>query len=344
MLVLFYSLTSYGASIVDPPGQLQANMGISNQFSKYYDRLFENSTQIGTRHLISNNTELDVDFGALDILSIHFSLPYSYENYRFPEAQEINFSPSTETGSSIGGEQLKVKDRVGKGLAGPFVGIRLYPFSGDFYPDRVSRGAWLMELGYRLQDNTHFYTTNDSNQRGAGAGAGAFYLGGTFIGTARMGRPYLKSEVFLSSRWSGDIQTETGKVTIPNTNIRPASTVSAQVGSELPVYTDKAQDSEVALHFYGQFRYQSWQDIPSGIALPAILPTTQDLIVTQTEQSSVHAGMGLNMHFITYYGIKLYSDFGIYSPQVIEHVYNTKSNGGLSWLVGSEFTFRYRSF
>ena len=344
MISLLFAHAAFSASIVDPPGGLQANIGLHNDFSKYYDRLFEANSQIGTRQIIDNQSRLDVEFGALDILSLRLTLPYTYTNYRFPTAQEMSFSPRTDTGSSIGGSELSVDDRIGKGLTGSFVGLRLYPFEGNFYDNRNHRGAWRLELGYRIPDATHFYTVNDNNQRGSGPGAGAFYFGGTFVGKARIGRPYIQSDFTLSSRWSGDIRDTNGQTLISNTNIRPASIAQAQAGSEVPVYQDKANDSEVALHFYGRFRYQSWMDIPSGIVLPQILPTTEDLIVTQTEQSSFHTGFGLNMHFITYYNIQLYSEFGLYSPQVLEHVYDTNTNGGLSWLVGSAFTFRYRSF
>ena len=69
------------------------------------------------------------------------------------------------------------------------------------------------------------------------------------------------------------------------------------------------------------YGYQTWQTVQSGVLLPSVLVSSQQIPVTESEFSYGSAGLGFYYRAFRYMQINFYGDAVYIEPHRIEHPY-----------------------
>ena len=340
-LLLLSSLAG-AAEVTELAPQYRGDLGFQFDSFTQYDRLVEDETQVGTRQLRTNQLTLSGAFSFLTGAGLFFEIPRYVERISYPEANLMAFDPNSDSGTMAGTEALTGETGMeGVGFGGTWLGLRGSPIHEDLFAYRGDRSSWLFEVGYRFADKTHLWSV-DGDQRGAGPGASAWRLHGAFSTTHRASRPYLTATFLQSGRLSTDVTDESG-IVISNAEISPASRMDLTTGTELFVWIDEASGSQISLDFSASFGYHGWQTIPSGTYLPSILDASQNVLITESEVTTLDFGFGLNARIMEYAQLNVGGEIGTISPQRIEHLYSVETTPGtLDWQLHIEARFRAR--
>jgi len=334
---------AFADAITDGPGTMHANAGIRTTISSSSDQLIEDSTEVGTRVFNQTKVELYGEFSPIRYVSVGFSIPYFSEGYTFQDIGTMSFDPQKSTGSYLNSAPIESITRDGTGIGGATLGVFFYPFHNRLFENRADRGEWKFGVQYRLASSQHFFTTNETGERGAGPGADAWQLYGAFSVPSRFGQPYAEIQSTHAGVWSGTIRDDEGQEIIAQGEIRPASSVNLRVGNEITLWEDTAFAHFVELDFYGKASYNSWADITTGVALPNTLKSYNNYINNQSETMSFSGGIGTNLQYNSYYHGRIGFEMGMISPQSVEHLYPISTNGTLTWSILFDLRFRYRT-
>ncbi|MFT5685220.1 MAG: hypothetical protein ACI8RZ_006169 [Myxococcota bacterium] len=341
LLLLLPSLAG-AAEVTELAPQLRGDLGFRFDSFTQYDRLHEDGEQVGRRQLNSNQLTLAGAFSFIDGAGLFFEIPRISDRISYPEANLMAFDPNSDSGTMLGTEALTGDVGLeGAGFGGTWLGLRGSPIHEDLFAHRGDRSSWLFEAGYRFADKTHLWTV-DSGQRGSGPGASAYRLHGAFSTTHRASRPYLTATFLQSGRLTTDVTDETGTL-ISNAEISPASRMDLKTGSELYVWVDEDSGSQISLDFSASFGYRSWQTIPSGTYLPSILDASSNVLILESEVTTLDVGFGINARIMEYAQLNIGGEVGTISPQRIEHLYSVETAPGtLDWQLHVEVRFRAR--
>ena len=346
LCVLGLYLTSPDAlagTFTDAPGSLQGDIAVNHSFKMGTDSIYQEDKRVGNRTLNQNTTRLVMKMGLVDFMSMDVSLPMGSEKLAFSNVYQMKYDPLTQTGSYLDTPQLDDMERSGNGLQGAELALNFYPFHTKIYSNRGDAGNWQMGVVYRAGDKSNFFTVDEKGQRGSGIGASAFGIQTAFSNKNKQVEPYLVMKALRSNSFNADLRGDNGTLYASSANIRPANTVDIRGGTELYIKDDVALASYITLDLFGEYRYQSFQAIPSGVYLPSILESTQDTIITQTELVSIQGGVGTNVQINSLYAFRLSGQAGFASPQRIEHIYEVNTQGTFQWGVFGEMRFRYRT-
>jgi hypothetical protein len=325
------------ANVTEAPGALQGNIGIHNEWSASLSTLYEAEEVVGKSRFLGSSVAMVGEFGIMDSLSLSMKIPYNYQKLFFSQTHVMEFEPSISTGTYLGSEEGAKVRRAGQSLGGIWFGLNALPFHERIHSDRGDTVSWKVGIGYKLRAQHNFLSPSEDGSRGGNLGASALTLHTAFSKHTSIGQPYLTMDLELCSPWNDDIRNEKGKVVIKNAKIDPANHADFRAGAEVFAWEDTALGHHLGLDFYGKFGYEGWQDVPSGIYLPSVLESTEDMVVTQTERMYAQGGLGLNFQLYTLSFLRLYGEMGVMSPQVIEHVYQVNNLGTLRWSTGAEF-------
>jgi hypothetical protein len=340
-LLLMSSLAG-AAEVTELAPQYRGDIGFNFDSYTQYDRLVEDDSQVGRRQLRNNQLTLKGGFSFLQGAGVFFEIPRYTDRITYPEANLMAFDPNSDSGTMVGSDTLN--DQVGlegAGFGGTWLGLRGAPIHEDLFAHRGDRSSWLFEVGYRFADKSHLWALN-GDQRGAGPGASAYRLHGAFSTTHRASRPYIAATFLQSGRLTTDVTDETGTL-ISNAEIQPASRMDLKTGSELFLWIDEESGSQISLDFNASFGYRGWQTIPSGTYLPSILDASQNVLILESEVTTLDVGLGLNARIMEYAQLNIGGEIGTISPQRIEHLYSVETAPGtLDWQLHVEARFRAR--
>lgn len=349
MLTLFVTLWSaiaQGAESTEMPPALRGDLGMRFDMYTQRDRLSENQTIVGER--IITNTQLTIggQFSFIDGAGLFFDIPRYTNAVRYPDASAMAYDPLIDSGTMLGTDALS-EDAVnlsGKGFGGTWLGLSGAPLHEQLFAARGDHISWRVDVGYRFADKTPFWTFDPSRQaRGAGPGAGAYRIRSASSTTHRNASPYIVADLIRTSRQTLDVVNEDGITLISNAEIQPASTVDITTGAELFVFVDEATGSQISLDFNTSFGYRSFQTLPSGMYLPAILDASTTVLSTMSDQTFIDVGFGVNSRIYEYAQLNVGGEIGTVSPHRIEHLYSVETApGSLTWQVHAELTFRAR--
>ncbi len=347
---LFFTLTTLtlcttsveAGTFTDAPGALQGDVAINHHFGVRTDSIYQEDQMVGSRSHQRNNTQLLMKIGLVDFMSADVVLPIGSESIAFEGVYEMKYDPLSQTGSYLDTPAIQDVVRSGKGLEGTELALNFYPFHTKIYSNRGDAGNWQMGLVYRMKDKTNLFTVTPDGQRGSGIGASGFGIQTAFSNKSKNVEPYLVMKAIRSNSFDAEMRGDDGTLYSNGETFSPAHTVDIRGGTELYLLDDVALASYITLDLFGEYRYQSFQAIPSGIYLPSVLESTQDTIITQTELVSIQGGVGTNIQLNSLYGFRLFGQAGFASPQRIEHIYEVSTQGSFQWGVFSEIRFRYR--
>ena len=343
LLSYLFSSVAEAGTFTDAPGALQGDISIQNSFLQARDTLYQSEEAVGARTMNHNHLNTVLLFGLVDFMSIKTTIPVGFQSIAFQDVHQMQFEPLEEIGTYINtpaGEDYRLS---GNGLEGVQVSLHFYPFHRKIFNERGDTGNWNIGILYRAPDKTNFYSPTESGKRGSGVGASGLGLETSFSKRKQHLEPYLQIKGLRSSTWDGAIRRPNGETLAQSAEFQPANTVDIRGGSEFFVWEDVALASYVTIDLFGEYHYQSFQQIPSNIYLPYVLETTWDKIITQTEVISFQGGIGTNIQLNSVYGMSIAGKVGYASPQQVEHIYPVNTLGSFQWGVFTELKFRYRT-
>jgi len=337
------SPTVWAGTFTDAPGSLQGDVAVNHSFKMNTDSIYQEDKLVGNRTLNQNTTRLVMKMGLVDFMSADISLPMGSEKLAFSNVYQMKYDPLSQTGSYLDTPPIDDIQRSGNGLQGAELALNFYPFHTKIYSNRGDAGNWQMGAVYRTGDKSNFFTVDEGGSRGSGIGASAFGIQTAFSNKNKHVEPYLVMKALRSNSFQAELRGDDGTLYARTADIRPANTVDIRGGTEFYIKDDVALASYITLDLFGEYRYQSFQAIPSGVYLPSILESTQDTIITQTELVSIQGGIGTNVQINSLYAFRLSGQAGFASPQRIEHIYEINTQGSFQWGVFGEMRFRYRT-
>lgn len=262
-------------------------------------------------------------FGVAPGAAVFVELPsYLRDRVSFADGREMAWEPTQERGDLSSGAPLSEQPVYeGRGFGGTWVGLRATPWSEELLEGRGARSTWLVEFGYRFQDRSNFWTVDDSGIRGAGPG-GPGTRGRLSFSTSRgVSRPYISGGYTKNGWFQTDLYSSEGELVTPGAVVSPRSSADVLTGVELTPYDDAERGASFTVDLRLGWGYQSWAEVPSGIYLPSVLPTTDGTLVVSSEYSTFKTGLGLYYRPFTYLKFDLVGDVAYAMPYKLEQPY-----------------------
>jgi hypothetical protein len=348
-LTLLLSGTAMAADVTDIPPFLRADIGIGYSASAIPEKLFEDGEQVGRRRSIDHMMRYSGSFGFAPGFALELELPhYASSRIRFFDSQRMDFDPNIGTGTMLETDKLPNDPEVhGTGPGGTFVGVAATPFSETTFAPRGDQVTWLMRLGFQFKDNTALWTHNDNGKRGAGPGSPGLLFENFFSTTNGISQPWIGVSWDKRFPYETDIVDENGVTLAKGLNVRSSSSVILSTGLSIEVLHipgfANGLGTALIVDPRARFGYHSWADIPSGVSLPSVLSMTENTVVTQSETSSLWAGLNIKWRIIRYLDWDTHYDMGTPFARRLEHHYDvTTGMGKLGWEIGTALTFRMR--
>jgi len=308
-------------------------------------RLEEEGATVAKQQQVNHELTYAGSFSFFKGAAVFFELPhYAKSAVQYDSAQDMVFDPNQDAGTMIGTDELsKMPSELGGGMGGAWVGLSGTPLHETVYASRSDRVSIVFEGGYRFKDKSNFWSYRDNGVRGAGPGASAWRLGMGFSTTNHASTPYIQSTLIRSGRINMDVTNAAGKTVASNIQVRPASSANMRVGGEIQLGEWGENDSAIALDGHTDFGYIGWQDIPSGIYLPAVLEASQSTTITESEYAYVQLSLGVNWRIMELAQLNIAGEFGTESPHRLEHLYNVSTGlGNYNWGIHTDLRFRVR--
>jgi hypothetical protein len=235
----------------------------------------------------------------------------------------------------------------GSGVGGVWIGAKGTPFS-EAFTRRKNPFTWLLEGAVRTPNETNQLVVVTPNTEGGlsthGAGPGGVGLRVASTTSARRGRtePYLRLAYEENLPHEIDVMADTGEVLARNVTVDPANRLDAVVGAELIAGENEQSGARTAFDLHLGAGWQSYQDIPTGLELPAVLIPDAG-VVQQAEAMELGGGLGIDVRFMRYLEWDLYGDVRYHFPQRIESPYPVYTGGDtLHIAAGTRLTIRVR--
>lgn len=338
LLLASLSSLSQAAEITEIPEELRGDVEVTYTYDQSRVNLYEATDDVGERldqqHLLTYGGS----FSPYEGTAVWFQLPhYASSSLAYSDTYEMVFDPNLDSGTMRNTDSLNNPPTVsGGGLGGLWIGARGTPFSEKIFTGRPDRITMLLDVGYRFKDNSNFYTTNDSGNRGGGPGAAAWRASMAVSTQHRAAEPYMRFLYQRDLNIIQDIRDDGGNVLKQNADLNPADNLEALAGVELLAFENEAAGTKVTVDFFTKLGYRSFQDVPSGIYLPSVVAVSDGDVVTQSETSYVRGGLGLNWRMFEYLQFNVGGDVGTHTAQRLEHPYLVRT--GMDTLDFSVFT------
>lgn len=333
------------ATEMAPP--MRGDVEVRYQFAQERAGLVEDQTDVGKRITSTHHVDTWLTFNPIKGAGVFIHLPATPSTeISYLEAYQMGFDPGNDSGTLLEKSALDNPPTLqGKGLEGTWIGLRGSPLHEELYADRGDRVSWVLDLGYRFKDKSHFYALDEDGQRGAGPGASAWLMRGAFSTTHNNTQPYLVATWIATGLLTDDVVDQDGTVMSTDAAIRPASTVTFATGAAVEAHTwgQGANSGRLLIDPHLSFGYQSWQDVPSGTYLPDVLEASQALLATQSEHLFLSAGLSFDIRIMEYIELDIGADAGVRTAHRVEHFYPVSTTlGSLTWQTHAALRFRAR--
>ena len=332
-----YSLGAVGiasaAEVTELPTELRGDAGVRYDHSAFSGSLIEDETTVGERSSKAHQVTYGAAFAPINGAAVFVEVPSVItRDLSYTDSHQMLFDPVANRGSMLDTGLLDDPPSYeGSGLEGIWFGVRGTPFNERFTA-RGNRVTWLIELAMRTAGESFYVAQEEA--RGGGTGGSA--LRGRMAFSARRGsvEPYLRFGMLQEKPFTAGDGGET---------YDPADVVSVDAGMELISYANEASGGQLALDFGATIAYHTWQTLPSGVLLPSIMSSSQDVVVTESENAQVAARFGVYYRIFENLQVNLRSEVGYLMSHVLEHPYAVRSGyDNVLYGVGAEMRIRIR--
>lgn len=340
-LLILASQAAWSAEATEIAPWLRGDVDFGYTMNAESARLLEGDTQVGKRKIAENLVTIGGNFTFAPGAALFFEVPwYAGTKVSYADATDMAIDPTTDSGTMVDTDVLDPQPEVyGQGAGGAWLGLRGTPFSETLFADRGDKVTWLVEVGYRFQDKSSFWTSDSAGQRGAGPGAAAFRLATAFSTTIKWNQPYVELSMTrtVPMRVIDDTGLQADQI------IQPSSSYDLVAGTEIVAVSRESSGARFAIDLRSGFGVRSWQDIPSGTYLPSVLDVSSTLTATESEHTYVNGGLELKYRVMEWVQLDLGAGVGTIMPHQVEHFYPVSTGmGTLTWSVGTELTLRGR--
>ncbi|MSQ03083.1 MAG: hypothetical protein EXR71_14545 [Myxococcales bacterium] len=331
MLVLFTFASA--ATVTDLPPFLRGDVSVGYTFNRLqgklsqHGQLSEDDLDVGERQINGHVMHYGLAFGVAPGTALFVDVPHTvYQSVEVQGWSKMVYDPATETGSYAG--TVTEDDATvskGRGVHGVWIGVKGTPFS-EAFTSRRNRFTFLLEGAVRTPGDGAWFVVKDASDSGGlgthGAGPGGVGLRAATTVSSRQGKhePYMRLVVEDNLPVTRDILDDDGTLVLKDAEIDPANTVDAVVGAEFITGENANSGARSAVDLHLAAHWSSYQDVPTGLELPAVLlPDTG--LVQQAESFELGGGAGLDVRFMKYLQWQLYGEVRYHLAQRVESPY-----------------------
>ncbi len=336
---------AHGAEVTKLPPFLRGDLEVSYQMALTGGTLSEGDVDVARSNYEEHRIHYGGAFGVAPGAAVFVEMPsYLRARQSYADANEMIFDPNTEQGSMATGSTLEGETVIeGEGFGGVWIGARGTPFS-EQWTGWGNRATWLLEVAVQTADSTDWWSTSEEG-RGAGPGGPSVKLRTAFSKDTGTVEPWFNATADLRS-WNyvtlqdtdgenvNDAWQEAHDGAVPK--VYPSKTMGADVGIEITTSESAERASRSAIDLHLGFDYHTWADVPSGLYLPDVLPSSQGTLVTQSEYMTAGAGLGIYFQVMDYLKFDLAADVDYVTPHRLEHPYQV-STGADTIALGAMF-------
>jgi hypothetical protein len=343
------------ATVTDLPPFLRGDLSVAYGFDYLGGSLTERGeigeedTTVANRVVSDHTLRYGLTFSVAPGAAVSVEIPHTvYRAVDVSEWSRMVYDPATGSGTYVGtATEEDATVSKGSGIGGVWLGVKGTPFSEAFV-GRQTRFTWLLEGAVRTpnEDNQLVVVTpgegSSIGTRGAGPGGVGLRVASTF--SSRRGRtePYLRLAIEENLPHEIDVLADNGEVLAKNVSVDPANRFEAVVGAEFIAAENSSSGARTAIDLRLSAGWQSYQDVPTGLELPAVLIEDAGL-VQQAENMEIGGGLGLDFRFMKYLQLQLWGDARYHLPQRLESPYPVYTGGDTVHVAaGSKLTIRVR--
>ncbi|GDX81100.1 hypothetical protein LBMAG42_29110 [Deltaproteobacteria bacterium] len=343
------------ATVTDLPPFLRGDVTVSYTFDRLQGSLNQHGAlpiddaEVGKRDINAHVMHYGAAFGVAPGAAVYVDIPHTiYQSVEVSEWSKMVYDPGSETGSYLG--TATAEDATlsrGNGLQGVWSGAKGTPFSQSF-TGRRNRVTWLLEGAVRTPSDASWFeiaepsTTGGIGTRGAGAGGVGLRVSSTASMTEGKTEPYIRLAYEDNLPTTIDILADDGTPLWLNCEIDPANKVDAAIGAEFVLGQNDSSGSRSAFDLHVSTAWESYQDVPTGTELPAVLLPEAGLS-QRAESLELGGGIGLDLRFMKYLSLSLFGDARYHLPQRIESPYPVYTGGDTVHIVaGTQLQIRVR--
>jgi hypothetical protein len=343
------------ATVTDLPPFLRGDVSVAYGFDYLGGALMERGpvgtedVEVANRVVSDHTLHYGLVFSVAPGAAVTVDVPHTvYRAVDVSSWSRMVYDPATGSGTYAGTQQ-EADATVSKGLGvgGVWIGAKGTPFS-EAFTTRHNRFTWLIEGAVRTpnEENQLVVVTPAENGGISTHGAGPGGVGLRIISTtsARRGltEPYIRLAYEENLPHEIDILTDSGEVIARNVTVDPANRVDVAVGAELITGENVSSGARGAIDLRLVAGWQSYQELPTGLELPAVLLPDAGL-VQQAEAMEIGGGLGVNLRFMQYLEWELYGDARYHLPQRLESPYPVYTGGDtIHVAAGTRLTIRVR--
>ena len=323
MLHLLLISGALAAEPTDLPPFLRGDVYAGYRMSYQTGSLVEpvKGEEVSVGRLVTQDHRMHVggSFGVAPIAALTLEFPISLkQEIGWSDATSMIFDPTAGVGSMQGGIPIERESVTGSGLSGVWMGLQVAPFSERDFPNRGNQASWLLDLGYRTKDATHFYDLSAA-ERGAGHGASTLRIRSAFSKELGRSQPHLTATYNRVNDTNATLFAADG-TQVEATVINPDELL-VMSGVEVHTFADPISQAEFVVDFRLGFAYQTWGDLPSGLYLPSVLDSSLGTVSTMGEQTRFIGGIGIYWRLFEYLKLELASDVSYVMPTQFENPY-----------------------
>jgi len=346
LALLLSTPQAHAVEVTHIPPFLRGDITVGYEFDLESANLLEGDDQVARMAQEQHRMRYAAVFGVAPGAAVFLELPsYLRDRVSYGDGRQMVYEPTEESGTFAGGELLDNQPVYeGSGLGGTWLGVRGTPWSQELMSGRGVKSTWLLEFGYRFIDESNFWVEDADGQRGAGPGGPATRWRMAYSADKGVSRPYIQG-AFEKNYWvEADILDDEGEVAAKNAVITPRSKVDVHTGIEVTPYEDEVRGSSFTIDFRFGWGHRTFGEVPSGIYLPSILPTSAGDVVVSSETNTLKGGLGLYYRPFTYMKIDLFTDVNYVMPYKMEHPYEVYTGWStLNFVGGAQLEILIRS-
>ena len=343
------------ATVTDLPPFLRGDLSVAYGFDYLGGSLMERGqpgeedTNVAGRVVSDHTLRYGLTFSVAPGAAVSVEIPHTvYRAVDVSDWSRMVYDPATGSGTYVGtATEPDATVSKGNGIGGVWIGVKGMPFSESF-TSRKTRFTWLLEGAVRTpNEDNQLVVVSPGEGTGIGTrGAGPGGVGLRIVSTtsSRRGRtePYIRLAYEENLPHEIDVLADNGEVLAKNQTVDPANRLEAAVGAELIAAENESSGGRTAFDLRLSAGWQSYQEIPTGIELPAVLIADAGL-VQQAEAMEIGGGLGVDLRFMKYLEWDLWSDVRYQLPQRLESPYPVYTGGDTVHVsAGTRLTIRVR--
>lgn len=332
------------AELTDLPPALRGDAALRYGGELFSGPIVEAGERVGGARQQRHGLRLDLAFAPTNgvAVTVGAELAPSMRVGFTEDGVAMVYDPVTDGGTYAGGPALPEPPVASaSGLVGLWLGVAVGPYGRWMkQPDPYS---WRLDLAVRFPNGGGTFFEAGDDRRGVAPGGTAFRLAGAFATERDFAEPYVSASYQHEGRVTVDVGDPDRGVTAPETSLQAPSAFDVRFGAELIASEDREVGLRVAVDLYAFGGYRTPARVGSGVFLPSVLDASRTIAVTTSEHLLVGAGMGLVIHPVKSFGIRLAGDVAALTPHRIEHVYAAQYGAGTHVIgVRAALTGRWR--